>query len=165
MAIYTKKGDFGETDLFDPKTNKKIRVGKNDLRIETIGTIDEMVCLLGIVKARMFEKSLIEKIQKDLFTINSILAGFKLPFPRSKVLFLEKKIDGLEEKSGPQKGFLIPGENLLSSYLHLARAVARRGERLVVSLSKKEKVKPNILVYLNRLSDLLFILARNEGKK
>jgi|WetSurSiteA1Bulk_404760.scaffolds.fasta_scaffold00656_2 cob(I)alamin adenosyltransferase len=165
MRIYTKKGDFGETDIFDPKTRKKIRVAKDSLRIRTFGTIDEAVSLLGIVKARMFEKALIEKIQKDLFRISSILAGFNLPFPKSKILFLEKKIDELEKKLGPQKGFLVPGANLSSSYLHLSRAVVRRGERLVVTLSKKEKIKPNILIYLNRLSDLLFTLARNESKK
>jgi cob(I)alamin adenosyltransferase len=168
MSIYTKKGDGGETDLFDPKTYRKMRLSKDDLRLEVIGTIDELVSCLGIVKTLIDRENedrdrvIIEQIQKDLFAINSIVAGVKLNFSKSKVNFLEKEINKLEKELPPLTKFVIPGKNMAESFLHLSRSICRRGERRLVELSRKQKVNPNVLIYLNRLSDLFFMLARAE---
>jgi len=173
MAVYTKRGDRGKTDLFDPKNGKKIRVLKNDQRLQIIGTIDELNSVLGVVKCLLLEKndiSLIEKIQKDLFLVNSNVAGVKgINFSKSKVSYLEKKIDLLEEKLPKLTNFILPGGNTASSFFHLARCITRRAERNIVTFSKDEKFNENILMYINRLSDLFFTLARwqnfSNGKK
>ena len=104
--------------------------------------------------------SQVKEIQKDLFVIGSILAGSELKFFRSKTKKLEKTIDKLEGELPVLKNFIIPGGSKDSAYFQYARALARRAERRVVALSKVERVKPQILSYLNRLSDYLFILAR-----
>ncbi|MBU0570360.1 cob(I)yrinic acid a,c-diamide adenosyltransferase [Patescibacteria group bacterium] len=171
MTIYTKKGDRGETCLFgNQKTLKK------SLRINTIGTIDELNSYLGVVVSFSESSELnrvLKQIQKDLLTIGSILAGSKLQFSKSKTKNLEKIIDKLEAKLPSLKHFIIPGGSLVASHLHFARSLARRAEREVVALSQKGstqgrpalgwKIKPPILAYLNRLSDLLFMLARDEN--
>lgn len=171
MSIYTKKGDKGETDLFDVKTGKKIKVSKDSPRLEVIGTIDELSSILGItvtLSEEKKDKEFIQKIQKDLFKINSIIAGVKkITFPKTKVSYLKKKIDQLEKNLPKLNKFILPGGTLVSSYLHLARSITRKAERSLVGLIKEKKLKnDSILAFLNRLSDLLFMLAResNSGK-
>ena len=166
MKIYTKTGDKGETSLFGGR-----RVSKADLRVETYGTIDELNSVIGVAiskiqnpppKADEIQNKLI-KIQKDLFEIGLILAN---PSKKSKtnlgdrILELEKMIDELSRELPELKNFILPGGGITGSLLHLARAVCRRAERRTVELSRKERIDKNIIAYLNRLSDLLFTMAR-----
>ena len=156
MAIYTKIGDKGKTFLFNGK-----KVSKNSFICEALGSLDEVNSWLGIVGG-------FTEIQKDLMTISSILAGAKLNFPLSKTKDLERKIDRLEKILPKLKGFIIP--NGKNAKLHFARALIRRAERAVVSLhNSKFLVHSSILIYLNRLSDYVFTLARysnfKEGRK
>ena len=159
MPIYTKKGDKGETGLYGTKR----RCSKDSLIFDAIGGIDELNSYLGICVSRSENpktSEILVSIQKDLLTIGSILAGSELKFYGSKVLKLERIIDKLDKELPELKNFIVPGGTTLASHLHFARALSRRAERGVVRLSKSEKVKPQILIYLNRLSDLLFMLAR-----
>ncbi len=153
MAIYTKIGDKGETRVFDPKTKRLVVISKSSIKIETIGNIDELNSLLGVIGG-------LTGIQNDLFTMNSILAGTKLGFGKAKTKKLEKEIDALEKILPVQKNFIYYGGDPKASLFFLARAVVRRAERSLVSLTKEEKIPEAILVYLNRLSDYLFIKAR-----
>jgi cob(I)alamin adenosyltransferase len=153
MTIYTKIGDKGETRVFDPKTKKLVAISKSSKKIETIGTIDELNSLLGVVGGLV-------DIQSDLFTINAILAGTKLSFGGAKTKKLEKEIERLEKVLPVQKNFIYYQGDSKATLLFLARSVARRAERCLVSLSKEEKISGTILMYLNRLSDYLFIKAR-----
>jgi cob(I)alamin adenosyltransferase len=146
MAIYTKKGDKGETFLADHKR----QVSKSSLRIRALGAIDELNSYLGTI-----DNSELKDIQRDLFLIASILAGSNLRFSKTKTKKLETKIDKIEKQLPKLKKFVFP-----QGPLHFARALSRRVEREVVALSKQQKVKPQILTYLNRLSDYLFLLAR-----
>lgn len=166
MKIYTKTGDKGTTALFGGK-----RVEKDNLRIESYGTVDELNALIGTAVAEINDLELIEvlkNIQLDLFTLGSDLAtpidtniSFTVPrIEEESVLRLEQEIDKFTNKLPELKNFILPGGSKGSSLLHLARTVCRRGERAVVELKRKEEIGENILVYLNRLSDLLFVLAR-----
>lgn len=169
MRIYTKTGDTGETSLFGGK-----RVSKNDLRIESYGTVDELNSYIGLVidltknkKMRVFLKS----VQDRLFTIGAALAADprkpKLKKPdllETDVVALEHEIDRMNEQLSPLQFFILPGGHATVSHCHIARCVCRRAERLVVALSKKEKTDTRIIRYLNRLSDFLFVLARWQGK-
>jgi len=146
MAIYTKKGDRGETGLIGGK-----RLFKNSPIIHALGSIDEVNSWLGVVGG-------FKNIQRDLMTISSILAGAKLIFPLSKTKDLEKKIDKLEKKLPKLTGFIIPSGS--DAKLHFARALIRRTERSIVAIPKILHTNPNILCHLNRLSDYLYILAR-----
>lgn len=156
MAIYTKKGDRGETSLF----GKKDRVSKDSLRVCTMGAIDEANSFLGITLSENPELKELKKIQKDLFSIGAILAGAHLRFPKTKTKRMEKRIDGIEGKLPALKNFILPGGTKTSANLFFARTLVRRAERKLVSLNKKDPLKPEILVFINRLSDYLFILAR-----
>ncbi len=172
VRIYTKTGDKGETSLFGGK-----RIDKDHLRVETYGTIDELNAALGAAASFTKDKKvfdIIKKIQNDLFNIGAELANpqkvgkdtkrlFQLG--KSKIEELESIIDHLEEKLPPIREFILPSGTSEASLLHLARSVARRAERRVVSLSKKERVNPDLLIYLNRLSDLLFVLSRHLNKQ
>lgn len=174
MAIYTKKGDYGKTSLYGENSARR----KDDQRIIAYGTVDELNSQLGLVcsyctsRTRRIDK-IVSEIQQDLFEIASTLASpnTKLPFEikLDRVRRLEKVIDTLEGSLPPLANFIFPGGSKLASLLHVARSVSRRGEREVVKLSKKESVEENILIYMNRLSDLLFMLCREanrlEGKK
>lgn len=162
MKIYTKGGDGGETGLLNKRLSKSSRV------IDTIGTLDELNSFLGVVISGGVRKDVeisLQKTQEDLFNIGSILAGKKIKFGKSKVNRLEKEIDVLEEKLPKLKNFIFPGGEKSASLLFFARAVSRRLERSVVVLSEKEKLQPILKVYLNRLSDYLFMLARSENHK
>jgi len=163
MAIYTKKGDQGETALYDNESRQNIRVSKHSLRIRAIGTTDELNSFLGVVASISQDSELkkkISEIQRNLLTIGSILAGSKLAFSKTKTKNLERLLDKLEGSLPVLKNFVLPGGSQVAAYLNYARTLARRTEREVVALSKAGGVKPQILTYLNRLSDTLFMLAR-----
>lgn len=160
MPIYTKKGDRGETGLFNGK-----RVAKTDAIIEAIGSVDELNAQIGVVKN---PSRFLDKIQNDLFAIGSILAGAEMKIDLAKrVEEMEKEIDGMWGKMPPLKNFILP-----TGQVHVARAVCRRAERSVVFLATRTqnpaspagRLEP-ILKYLNRLSDYLFCLARYENWK
>ncbi len=149
MPIYTKTGDKGETGLYGSGK----RLSKNSPVIQALGSIDEANSWLGVAGG-------FTEIQKDLMTISSILAGAKLGFPSSKTKDLENKIDKLEKNLPKLKGFIIPHGK--SAKLHFARALVRRAERAAIALSEVEGLSLYILSYLNRLSDYLFMRARES---
>lgn len=160
MRIYTRTGDKGDTSLYGGR-----RVPKNNIRIEAYGSIDELNSLLGIVSAKLADKRVevfINQVQKDLFLIGSYLAGAGVSIDRLKkrVEEMEKLIDTLDKELPELKNFILPEGTEESTFLYFARSVARRAERELVTLSSKEEVNKNILMYLNRLSDLLFVLGR-----
>lgn len=165
MKIYTKTGDSGDTSLFGGE-----RVPKDALRIEAYGSVDELNSILGIIRSMKPHTSLdtmLSKIQNQLFEVGADLAT---PFAhkssgipriqRSHAGTLEKQIDSLEKKLTPLKSFILPGGSLIASQLQFARTVCRRAERGVVRLSRNEDIGDHVIVYLNRLSDLLFVMAR-----
>ena len=168
MKIYTKTGDQGTTALYGGT-----RVSKSDERVETYGTIDELNAHLGLVRDQKINRtraSLFQDIQETLFVIGSHLAAhpnkesLKLPpIEETSVTRLEKSIDEMDQQLPPMKHFILPGGHPAVSACHIARCVCRRAERQVVRLSQHEKVDPIIVVYLNRLSDWLFVLARTVG--
>ena len=165
MKIYTKKGDDGTTSLIGGT-----RVSKHELRIETYGTVDELNSFIGWLRdlcETNGHRELLIEIQDRLFTIGSHLAADPEhsrmdlpPLTENDVIFLEREIDTMNEKLPEMKSFVLPGGHPAVSCSHVARCVCRRAERLVVSLSKKEKVDPVIVKYFNRLSDFLFVFAR-----
>jgi len=168
VAIYTKKGDRGKTSLYDKMSRQNIRVSKHSLRIRAIGAIDELNSFLGVVGSISQDSGLVKninQIQRNLLTIGSILAGSKLAFSKVKTKGLERLVDELEGSLPVLKNFVLPGGSPVAAHLHYARTLARRAERTVVALSKSEAVKPQILTYLNRLSDALFMLAREANFK
>lgn len=161
MAIYAKKGDKGETSLFDQKSRQNLRVSKDSLRISMIGAIDEVNSFLGIIRSEaLYGQKIISEIQQNLFTINSILAGAELSFSSSKTKKLEKQIDKWEGTLPVLKNFLIYGGTREASMIFYSRALSRKAERELVSFSHTQYTNPNILSYMNRLSDYLFMLAR-----
>jgi len=179
MAIYTRKGDKGKTFLANGK-----RVLKSDLRVKCLGTIDEFNSMLGVVLAEVQKSKVktqncnsklkieLEKIQNDLLDIGSNLAHPKLA---SQGLALQKRVKEFEDfidrmTAGMPKlsNFILPGGGKTGAMLHFARAICRRAERRIVELKNKEKIDKNIIIYFNRLSDLLFTMARFanfKGKK
>lgn len=165
MKIYTKTGDKGETSLFGGK-----RVPKYNLRIESYGTVDELNSHVGLLRSYENSKeanaALIE-IQDRLFTIGSNLATVpgneKVKIPglnESDINFLENEIDKMNEKLPIMKSFVLPGGDIVVAQCHIARCVCRRAERLVVHLASEEFVSEDVIKYLNRLSDYLFVLSR-----
>ena len=164
--IYTRGGDKGLTSLGTGK-----RVKKNSLRIKSFGEIDELNSCLG-VSLCFVSKSLIKsikKIQNDLFDIGADLCipqkKKKVKLLSNEILFLESELDKMNGKLKKLSSFVLPGGTESSAFLHLSRAIARRAERSVIELKAKEDVNPDILKYLNRLSDFLFVAARFENKK
>ena len=167
MPIYTRTGDFGTTGLFGGK-----RISKADCQIETYGSIDELTSYIGLVVVKLKDKkdadSLV-KIQKDLYQIMGFLSGAKtdLLFLEDRVLTFEKNIDLIEKKLPKLTKFIIPGGNEVSALFHILRVSCRRAERIFVEYfnnNRTMKQSNNILMYLNRLSDLFFTLARKYGK-
>jgi len=165
MKVYTKTGDSGETSLFGGA-----RVRKDALRIEAYGTVDELNSALGVARSMKPNQeidAIIARLQENLFVLGADLAT---PLskesanpPRidtSHIEHLEKIIDSLEPRLQPLTTFILPGGSPIAAHLHAARAVCRRAERLVVKLSHEQNIGSSPLVYLNRLSDLLFVLAR-----
>ena len=167
MKIYTKKGDRGDTSLFGGDI-----ASKADARIDAYGTVDELNSFLGYVLAQSLSsesRSLLISVQHDLFVIGADLAT---PDPdkariascdESSVEKMELAIDRMEEVLPPLKQFILPGGGKAGASLHLARTVCRRAERRVVALAKETIIGAINITYLNRLSDLLFVMARYEN--
>ena len=165
MKIYTKTGDKGDTSLFGGQ-----RVPKDALRIEAYGTVDELNSILGVVLADNNDEQIGEiltLVQNRLFDLGADLATPRLASSKTIKRFeakdahsLEKTIDMLESHLKPIKSFILPGGSPIAARIHFARTVCRRAERTVVRLSRNEDIGEGITVYLNRLSDMLFVLAR-----
>lgn len=166
MKIYTRKGDEGKTSLIGGK-----RVDKNDVRIESYGTVDELNSWIGLMRDLTTEdqetyNQLLE-IQDRLFTIGSLLAqspdGSKMELPQIKdsdIVFLEEAIDKMNENLPEMRSFVLPGGHTTVSNCHITRCVCRRAERLVVALHEEKEEYKKSMKYLNRLSDYLFVLSR-----
>jgi len=166
--IYTKTGDAGETALFGGR-----RVPKNDPRVCAYGAVDELNAVLGVARAAGPPESIapvIEKLQHYLFDVGSELATPPQAGAAAKahashvtagwVEAVEREIDRFEDALPPQRAFILPGGTPAAAALHHARTVARRAERDIVTLAEREPVNPELLKFVNRLSDLLFVLAR-----
>ena len=163
--IYTRAGDAGETSLGDGS-----RVPKTDLRIEAYGTVDELNSFVGLALAGDLPDEFrpwLERVQNDLFDLGADLSvplederRERLRVTAEQVERLEELCDHVNERLEPLRSFVLPGGTEAAARLHVARAVCRRAERLAVALAADHSVNPSALAYLNRLSDLLFILAR-----
>lgn len=172
MKIYTKTGDSGDTGLFGGG-----RVPKDDVRVEAYGDVDELNAVLGVVRAAKPVPridDLLLTIQRDLFSIGALLATpdrekmeqhlAKASLNANRIIELERAIDGCERDLDPLKSFILPGGDEKAAALHFARTVCRRAERRVVTLRRETEIPDLVVVYLNRLSDLLFMLARIANK-
>ncbi|WP_346883646.1 cob(I)yrinic acid a,c-diamide adenosyltransferase [uncultured Algibacter sp.] len=172
MKIYTKTGDKGTTALFGGT-----RVPKHHIRIDSYGTVDELNSHLGLIRDQDINehyKNILTDIQDKLFTVGAILATDpqkavlkngkeRLNIPKIALLdigHLEQEIDTMNTKLPPMTNFVLPGGHQTVSFCHIARCVCRRAERLASALNELEPFEPNTLMYLNRLSDYLFVLAR-----
>lgn len=164
MKIYTKTGDAGETGLFGGT-----RVSKASGRVAAYGDVDELNSVIGLARLTPIDDerdALLASIQSELFELGAELAaraGKDTGVPRVgdvEVERLERAIDRAEEELSPLETFILPGGSSTGAHLHLARTVCRRAERAVVALAQGEDVRPEVIRYLNRLSDLLFVLAR-----
>ena len=166
MKINTKTGDDGTTGLFNG-----VRVSKNSLRVNTYGTVDETNSILGLVMSFDLPDDMrndIKTIQELLFQLGSDLATPNVPPPRFKInriseepiKWLESKIDEYDLELPDLKSFILPGGSKSASFLHTARTVCRRAERLAVELESQEEINPNVVMLLNRLSDYFFTAAR-----
>ena len=167
--LYTRSGDQGKTSFFGGE-----RGFKDDPRIEAYGTVDELNSALGVAIAFADNKeikNLLQHIQNDLFSVTAELASLSASVPqpsaainKDHVTELEQHISRLERQLPPQKNFILPGGTRLGALLHLSRTVARRAERRVVTLSKPRRINPDLMHYINRISDLLHILSRLANK-
>ena len=164
MKVYTKTGDQGETSLFSRQ-----RVPKDHVRVEAYGTIDEASAALGLARALSKQDWVIEaivRLQEELIWLNADLAtetlqnGQSYYITEQHVAKLEAAIDKLEEQRIPQKYFITPGTSAVSAAIDLARSMVRRAERAVVKARRSEEIPPNVSLYINRLYDFLFVLAR-----
>lgn len=173
MRIYTRTGDEGSTGLFGGG-----RVPKDDARVDAYGEVDELNAVLGVVQAtepmpRIDD--LLQPIQRDLFSIGAILATpdqekmqahlTKAHLDQQRIVELEQAIDAGEAELEPLRAFILPGGSAKSAMLHLARTVCRRAERAVVRAARQGTLDGYAIIYLNRLSDLLFVLARVANKR
>ncbi|HYN87050.1 MAG TPA: cob(I)yrinic acid a,c-diamide adenosyltransferase [Ardenticatenaceae bacterium] len=173
MKIYTRTGDEGNTGLFGGQ-----RVSKDSPRVEAYGSVDECNALLGVVRVLLDDVELDERlaqIQSDLLVVGADLATPRVEgkaassyVPRVRpedVARLEDWIDAAEAQLEPMRTFILPGGSKAAAYLHLARTVCRRAERRVVGLEHLEEITPAVRIYLNRLSDLLFVWARLANQR
>lgn len=168
MKVYTRTGDSGKTSIFGGE-----RVFKDDALVDANGTIDELNAILGVAKAHSQDTELvqiIENAQDDLFTIGAELASMVTTSNNPKITQqhvddLEKTIDEIQSKLTEQKTFIIPGGTKEAAFLQLGRTIARRAERRLVTLSKNKILRPELLKYVNRLSDLLHVLSRHANKE
>lgn len=165
--VYTKAGDSGQTSLVGGA-----RVSKSSLRVDAYGDVDELSSLIGLARTMPQDEefdAVLGTIQNDLFTLGADLASpSEIEVPRiddSFIAKLEELADRFLSELEPLKEFILPGGSQAGATLHLARTVARRAERRAVALSEIEPVNPQTIVYLNRLSDLLFILARAVNRR
>lgn len=170
MSIYTKFGDKGKTSLYGGKT-----VSKANLRVEAYGCCDELNSFLGIVLIDLKEKNInknILQIQQDLFEIGGSLASLSKTkekelsvYLKQRIIYFEKEIDSYSKKLPELENFILPGGGKVGANFHFARTLTRRAERRIVALSEKENINKDILIFVNRLSDLLFIYARFVNHK
>jgi cob(I)alamin adenosyltransferase len=164
--IYTKGGDKGETSLGDGA-----RVPKNDARVAAFGTVDEANACVGLARLHTNGEAdaMLMRIQNDLFDLGADLCTPETPDPKypplrvveAQVERLEREIDAMNENLAPLNSFVLPGGSAASAHLHLARTVARRAEREIVTLAAKQTINPAAVRYINRLSDHLFVLSRH----
>lgn len=159
--IYTGKGDGGETDLASGE-----RVSKTSERIEAYGTLDELNSLLGLVSSRM-DGNEVQEIQNELHILQAELADRnpETVISEENINRIEEVCNRISDKLPPLEDFVIPGGSETSSLLHLARSICRRAERRIVDLDQNESVREELMAYINRLSDLLFLMARHENYK
>lgn len=166
MPIYTKTGDTGDTSLFGGK-----RVSKSDNRVEAYGSVDELNSWVGMIVSEISfpeKKDFLQKIQSDLFILGGFLAGWDndLSALVTRVTEIEVEIDAMEETLPSLTSFILPGGSPLAAKIHVTRSICRRAERLIVQVIRskpvegKKKEEDIILQYVNRLSDLFFVLAR-----
>ena len=168
MKIYTKTGDAGETGLFGGG-----RVSKDDPRVCAYGDVDETNAAIGFaasLEPAAFESDPLQSIQRDLFAIGAELATpdrakLRASLQPDRVGMIEQMIDKYEAALSPLKNFILPGGTPKAAAFHLARTTCRRAERSVVSLARDEQLNPVLIHYLNRLSDLLFMLARGVNQQ
>jgi cob(I)alamin adenosyltransferase len=169
MKIYTKTGDDGETSLFGGE-----RVKKSDARVDAYGCVDETNALLGVARSAGTSAALdasLERIQSQLFVLGAELAtplGHRTrlglpPIDASQIAELEAEIDRLEADLPPLRSFVLPAGSAAASALHHARTVCRRAERGVVAVQEEAQLRSELIIYLNRLSDLLFVMARHAN--
>jgi len=165
--VYTRKGDKGETSLVG-----SAKVSKASARVEAYGDVDELNSFIGIARARIEDKEIdavLRKIQNDLFTVGADLASpIDVRAPRIEKRYvdeLEQLIDKFLAELEPLKEFILPGGDEAGALLHGARAIARRAERHAVKLAQEEEVNDQVIAYINRLSDLLFVLARVANRR
>ena len=176
MKIYTKTGDQGKTSLYGGT-----RVKKSNLRIDAYGTVDELNSYIGLVKDQLEDKEVTKdllRIQNKLFALGAMLAT---PLDKEKlkdgsdrlkiekieateIQYLESKMDMMNESLDPMTHFILPGGHTIVSFCHISRCICRRAERIAVELADSEEINPYIIIYLNRLSDYLFVLARKLTK-
>jgi cob(I)alamin adenosyltransferase len=177
MKIYTKTGDTGTTGLVGGT-----RLPKHDLRIDCYGTVDELNSYLGLIRDQTISddsKTTLIKIQNQLFIIGSLLAtdseklkdeskrkqlGITL-LKSEAIVFLETEIDTMNSVLPPMTHFILPGGHQTVSFCHIARCICRRAERNISKLNTEQPIQPEILIYLNRLSDFIFVLARKLSKE
>lgn len=168
--VYTKTGDDGTTGLGGGQ-----RVPKDSLRIEAYGTVDELNSAIGAALASGLEPTVaaeLRRVQNELFHLGSDLCVLeedkvRMPVPRIEPTHaeaLERVMDAMTEAVGPLTNFILPGGSPGAAHLHLARTICRRAERIAVALSRDEPIGPSVIVYLNRLSDALFVMARFENR-
>lgn len=173
MKIYTKTGDKGDTGLIDGS-----RISKSDLRIIAYGVVDEANSHIGLIisnieKNSIFDdvKKILLNVQQDLFVIGAELANpntlkdDNILVKTEMISTIEKYIDKFESELAPLSNFILPGGSIESSLLHICRTVVRRAETSAVALAKEQKINQEILTYLNRISDLFFVLARVTNKR
>ncbi len=166
MKIYTRNGDKGTTSLFGGK-----KLSKSHIIFEILGTLDELNCYLGLAAAHSTRdlQMLIELIQSDLFELGALYSMvYKQPLDKKalhkRCRYYERQIDKLEKSLPRLTNFILPGGSVASGYLHLARAVCRRLERATVLFCESESTEPSVSIpYINRLSDLLFVMARTAN--
>ncbi|MEM3364110.1 MAG: cob(I)yrinic acid a,c-diamide adenosyltransferase [Candidatus Micrarchaeia archaeon] len=163
MKIYTRKGDYGETSIFGGA-----RVRKSTPLIAAYGTLDELSSYIGVCRVHCEDNQelfdLLKEIQHDLYLIGGHIAGAEECIPESRISDLERHIDKYEEALPELHTFILPSGTLLATHLHVARAICRRAERKIVAIFENESAFHTELKYLNRLSDLLFVLARYANK-
>ena len=168
MKIYTKTGDDGTTGIQGGK-----RISKSNLRIQAYGAVDEINASIGVVLSKKLDgdlDSLLQNIQNDLFVAGADLSNPDLSSSDKRVTSsmvenLEKNIDRMENDLEPLTNFILPGGHEIASLIHMSRTITRRAETQVIALDEKEKVNDECKKYLNRLSDLLFVMARLINKK
>ena len=171
MRIYTGFGDRGKTRLYGGQV-----VDKDNLRVEAYGTVDELNSVIGLVITYVEKRTLTEDLQNIQYSLFELSAELATPDDKNEksldpvineknIKDLENKIDKIDSQLDPLKNFILPGGSRGAALCHLARTVCRRAERALISLNKAETISPRIIIYINRLSDFLFVLARFLNKE